>query len=123
MSFATSCTTDDTIRQVFIIGLRNLADYLASNPSVPVPRYGTEIHLHASSTDDGGCAQVDHFARHTGAAIENRLAQSGHYEAVLLFGPVGYRIIAISDARMAIHHASDSYYGCVTPDPVPDTWT
>ena len=51
-----SFTTDPGTRQAFISGLRNLADYLTSNPSVPVPRYGTEIHLCASSTDDGGCA-------------------------------------------------------------------
>ena len=114
-----SLTTDTATRQAFITALRNLADYLTSNPSVPVPRYGTEIHLSASSTDDGGCAQVDHFARHTGATVENRLAHSGHYEAVLPFGPVGYRIIAISDARMAIYIAETSYSGCVTPD----TWT
>jgi hypothetical protein len=75
--------------------------------------------LCAASTDDGGCAQVDHFARHMDAATEDRLACSGHYEAARSFGPVGYRIIAISDAAMARHLAADSYYGCVTPD----TWT
>ena len=118
-----SYTSDDTIRQAFITALRNLADYLTSNPSVPVPRYRTEIHLCASSTDNGGCAQVDHFARHTGAAVENRLADSGHYEAVLPFGPVSYRIVAISDARMAMHRAQSTYWGSVTPDLQPDTWT
>ena len=35
------------------------------------------------------------------------------------FGPVGYRMTAISEAAMARHHADDSYHGCVTPD----TWT
>ena len=35
--------------------------------------------------------------------------------------PVGYRMIAISDAAMARHYAADTYYGCVTPDL--DTWT
>ena len=118
-----SLSTDTATRQAFITGLRDLADYLDRHPAVPVPAYGTEIHLCASSADDGGCAQVNHFARHTGATVENSLARSGHYEAVRSFGPVGYRIIAISDARMALHHAHYSYRGSVTPDLQPDTWT
>ena len=118
-----SFTTDTATRQAFITGLRDLADYLDRHPAVPVPAYGTEIHLCASSTDDGGCAQVSHFARHTGATVENRLAYSGHYEAARSFGPVSYRIIAISDARMAMYHAESSYWGSVTPDLQPDTWT
>jgi hypothetical protein len=54
------------LRQAFITGLRDLAAYLAAHPAVPVPWHGTEILLSARSTDDGGCAQVDHFARQLG---------------------------------------------------------
>ena len=114
-----SFTTDIATRQAFITGLRDLADYLDQHPAVPVPKYGDEIHLCARSTDDGGRAQVDHFATHMQAAIDNRLAYSGHYEAVRSFGPVGYRMTAISDHAMARYHAADTYYGYVTPD----TWT
>jgi hypothetical protein len=116
-----SLTTNADTRQAFITGLRDLADYLDQNPAVPVPAYGTEIQLCASSTDDGGCAQVSHFARHTGATVENRLAYSGHYVAARSFGPVSYRIVAISDARMAAYHAESTYWGNVTPDPQPGT--
>ena len=118
-----SYTTDTATRQAFITGLRDLADYLDQHPAVPVPAYGTEIHLCANSTDDGGCAQVNRFARQLNATVENGLAHSGHYEAVRAFGPVGYRIIAISDARMALHNAQWSYWGSVTPGLQPDTWT
>ncbi len=118
-----SLSTDPDARQAVITGLRDLADYLDRHPAVPVPAYGTEILLCASSADDGGCAQVNQFARHTAATVEDDLARSGHYEAVRSFGPVGYRIIAISDARMALHHAHSSYWGSVTPDLQPDTWT
>jgi hypothetical protein len=114
-----SFTTDPATRQAYITGLRDLADYLARHPAVPVPKYGTVIHLSAASADDDGCAQVTRFARHTGAALDNRLAISGHYEAARAFGPVGYQMTAISDAAMARHRAADTYYGCVTPD----TWT
>jgi hypothetical protein len=112
-----SVTPED--RQAFITGLRDLASYLASHPAVPVPRYGTEINLPASSTDDGGCAQVDHFARQLGITVHDELGSSGHYSAARSFGPVGYRMTAISEAAMAWHRAADTYYGCVTPD----TWT
>jgi hypothetical protein len=111
-----SFTTDPAIRQAFITGLVDLVWYLASHPVIPVPRYGTQILLSASSTDDGGCAQVDHFARQLGAITENTVADDGHYAAERSFGPVGYRMIAISDARMDRYHAERSYTGCVTPD-------
>ncbi len=106
-------------RWAFIAGLRDLADYLAAHPAVPVPEHGTEIIVHAASTDDGGCAQVDRFARQLGVPVENELAYCGHYRAARSFGPVGYRMTAISDHAMARHHAHHSYRGCVTPD----TWT
>ena len=110
-------------RQAFITGLRDLACYLAAHPAVPVPWHGTEILLSARSTDDGGCAQVDHFARQLGVTPHDDLAESGHYRAVRSFGPVGYRMTAISDHAMARHHAEMTYSGCVVPDPQPDTWT
>ena len=112
-------TTDPGIRQAFITGLRALADYLDRHPAVPVPRYGTEVYLSAASTDDGGCAQVAQFARQLGITPPTAISYSGHYEAARSFGPVSYRMIAISDAAMARCLATDSYYGCVTPD----TWT
>jgi hypothetical protein len=114
-----SFTTDPGPRRAFITGLRALADYLDQHPAVPVPTYGTEIYLSAASTDDGGCAQVDWFARQLGVPVPKGISYSGHYEAARRFGPVGYRMIAISDDAMARHHALSSYSGAVTPD----TWT
>jgi hypothetical protein len=112
-------TTDPATRRAFITGLRALADYLDQHPAVPVPRYGTEVYLCADSTDDGGCAQVRQFARQLGITPPDRISYSGHYEAARSFGPVSYRMIAISTAAMARYRAVDSYQGCVTPD----TWT
>ena len=114
-----SLTTDTATRQAFITGLRDLADYLARHPAIPVPAYGTEIHLCAASTDDGGCAQVAQFARQLGVPVPKSISYSGHYEAARSFGPVGYRMVAISDDAMARHYAYTSYSGAVTPD----TWT
>ena len=42
--------------------------------------------------------------------------ENGCYETYRVFGPVAYRVIAITKARMARHRAEDSYWGCVTPD-------
>ena len=114
-----SLTTDAATRHAFITGLRDLADYLDRHPAVAVPAHGTEILLSAASADDGGCAQVDRFARQLGVPVENSLAYDGHYRAARSFGPVGYRMTAISDHAMARYHAADTYYGYVTPD----TWT
>jgi hypothetical protein len=114
-----SSTTDTATRQAFITGLRDLADYLDQHPAVAIPVHGTEILLSAASADDGGCAQVDYFARQLGVPVENSLAYDGHYRAARSFGPVGYRMVAISEAAMARYHAADTYYGYVTPD----TWT
>jgi hypothetical protein len=114
-----SFTTDPETRQALITGLRDLADYLEKHPAVPVPTYGTEIYLTASSTDDGGCAQVAQFARQLGVPVPTSISYSGHYEAARQFGPVGYRMVAISDDAMARHYAYTSYSGAVTPD----TWT
>ena len=116
-----SFTTDPNVRQPFVTGLRDLADYLDRHPAVAIPAHGTEILLSAASADDGGCAQVDYFARQLGVPVENSLAYDSHYRAARSFGPVGYRMVAISEAAMARHHAHDSYWGCVTPNP--DTWT
>jgi len=118
-----SFTTDPGTRHAFISGLRALADYLDQHPAVPVPKYGTEVYLSASSTDDGGCTQVRHFARQLGIIPPSTISRSGHYEAVRRFGPIGYRMLAISDVAMARHLAAETYYGCVTPDLSPDTWT
>ena len=119
-----SPATDPATRQAFITGLRDLAFYLANHPAVPVPRHGTEILLSAPPAPTTAAArQVDHFARQLGVTPHDDLADTGHYRAVRSFGPVGYRMTAISDHAMARHHAEMTYSGCVTPDPQPDTWT
>ena len=112
-----SFTTDPATRQAFITGLRDLADYLDQHPAIPVPRHGTEIYLPASSTDDGGCAQVRHFARQLGVTPTDNRALTGHYETGRFFGPIGYRMISLSAARMTVYQADAELNG------LPDTWT
>ena len=111
------------LRQAFITGLRDLACYLASHPAVPVPWHGTEICSQPAAPTTAAARKVDHFARQLGVTPHDDLADTGHYRAVRSFGPVGYRMTAISEHAMARHHAEMTYSGCVTPDPQPDTWT
>ena len=51
-------TTDPGAQGKFIRSLRELADHLDRHPSIPVPKFGATIQLHASSADYGGRAQV-----------------------------------------------------------------
>jgi hypothetical protein len=75
--------------------------------------------LHASSADDGGRAQVDRIAKLLGADVTDDTAHGGHYRADRSFGPIGYEIVAITEAYSATHGALMSYRGSVTPA----TWT
>ncbi len=113
-----SFTTDPATRQAFITGLRDLASYLDTNPGIPVPVHGTEIYMSATLVDHGGCAEVDRFARQTGVPVTDNTASSGHYTAVRSFGPVLYRMIALSAPRMTIYQDEATLNGFA-----PDTWT
>ena len=90
-----------------------------SNPAVPVPRTARKSTCPPPAPTTAAAPRSRQFARQLGVAVPTDISYSGHYEAARHFGPVGYRMIAISDAAMARHRAADSYYGCVTPD----TWT
>jgi hypothetical protein len=116
-------TTDPGAHARFRTSLRDLADFLDKHRNVPVPTHGTCILMHANSADDGGRAQVDNIARLLGADVYDDTADGGHYWAARNFGPLGYEIVAITEAYSDRHHALMSYRCSVTPDPSPDTWT
>jgi hypothetical protein len=118
-----SYTTDPAAKGRFIRALRDLASYLDRNMAVPVPAQGASILLHASSADDCGRAQVNCIAMLMHADVNDDTAHGGHYWAARSFGPIGYEIVAITDAYSATHDALMSYRGAVTPDPLSDTWT
>ena len=108
--------TNLTARQQFIDGLRELADYLAAHPTIPVPRHGSEINLHLDSTDEGGRLQVRKIARKLGATVIDETSDGGHYYAQKDFGPITYRALSIPQSCMAQHYALHSYEGSVIPD-------
>jgi hypothetical protein len=108
-------TTQPTTRAEFITGLRELAAYLETRPSVPVPSIGANFTLHVEAPEEGGRGQVAHIAAQLGARVTDDTRQGGHLSVIRMFGPIGYTVISIPAAVMAAHHARDSYYGCVTP--------
>jgi hypothetical protein len=46
-------------RAELVAGLRSLADYLAADPSVPVPPHGWRVAVYAEGADSEQFAQVD----------------------------------------------------------------
>ncbi|MGH3164514.1 MAG: hypothetical protein ACRDN0_01300 [Trebonia sp.] len=81
-------------RARFINGLRDLANFLSAHFGYPVPSR-TEIIVFPDGADYAErCAQVDRLALILGATVKNSL---GHYSAERAFGPVSYRIVAVSD--------------------------
>jgi hypothetical protein len=84
--------------------------------------YGAEIYLPAHPTDHGGCTQVDHFARQMGVTVTDNSTRTGHYEAARSFGPVSYRMIALSTARLTVYQDEAALNG-FDPSGLPDTWT
>lgn len=105
-------------RAAFIAGLRDLADYLADRPGVPVPPgyHQTVIHVCATGEDEAGrLAAVGEAAAALGVPASGP-GGNGHCTAVRAFGPVAYEVLAITDAGRAAYRAQDSYYGSVTLD-------
>lgn len=95
-------------RARFIAGLRELADYLAVHPSIPVPDY-PRIMAHADGSDDERRQAVDQAAPELNAEASEILPGSGHYTASRYFGPIEYGVLAISQASAELFKAQQSY--------------
>lgn len=99
-------TTDSHYRAEFITGLRDLADYLATHPDIPVPAFGADILMYANEgTDAAERAQIDHIAE----LLDAPVTSDDHYVTGRDFGPVCYRVIHIPAALDAEYKARHSY--------------
>ncbi|WP_248965419.1 hypothetical protein [Sphaerisporangium perillae] len=103
-------TTDPSARTEFIAGLRRLADFLAANPKVPIPAYGTDIQVNTFGTDSDKRAAVDRIAE----LIASPATDGTTYETTRDFGPITYRAAAVWDDTLRDWHALVSYDGAVT---------
>jgi len=88
-------------REEFITGLRQLADFLTVNPTVPAPDLTVSIQLSADGRSDGERrAVVDRAALAMGVEPVDPYGLGEHWEAALCFGPVKYYVLAVDQRHM-----------------------
>lgn len=107
-----SMTTSPAAREAFIAGLRDLADFLAANPAVPVPVNRTVVHVQPYGSDEEEAAGIDAFAAAAGVGVLDERHgghYSGRYSAILEFGPVAYMAFTYTAATLAESDARRSY--------------
>jgi hypothetical protein len=85
---------DPTERQELISGLRELADFLESNPDVPAPAYIGVLVFPPSASDEENQREVDVIAALIGSGTRT-YSSHRHYATSRQFGPVEYRVVAI----------------------------
>jgi hypothetical protein len=108
---------DQTPRDQFTAGLRQLADYLDSHPAIPVAPYGWDLLVSTHcAADPDDIAQIDRIAALLGVPVEDELADGGHYSAIKSFGPITYRAFHIPARHKAAHRALMTYADSVTPE-------
>jgi hypothetical protein len=83
-----------TERQALISGLRELADFLESNPDVPAPAYADLFVFPPSASDGEKRREIDAIASLIGSGTETSSFYR-HYQTSRRFGTVGYRAVAI----------------------------
>jgi hypothetical protein len=81
-------------RKELITGLRALADFLESNPDVPVPAYTDVLVFPPSASDAEKRREIDVIASRIGSGTEI-YSSYRHYQTSRRFGPVQYRAVAI----------------------------
>jgi hypothetical protein len=106
----------NSARAEIIKGLRQLADYLDQNSHVPVNKHGWEFCQFTAHNDVRGKAEVDDVAEMLGEDVIDDTPYNGHYSASKSFGPVCYRMIFVSQRRLAENDALMSYRGSITPE-------
>lgn len=81
-------------RSQLIAGLRDLAEYLESNPDVPAPGHGTIAYIFPpDGSNDERRTEINVIASRISATPREFVP--GHYVASRHFGPVEYRAVAI----------------------------
>lgn len=112
---------NDETRTNVIDGLRQLADYLASHPDVPVGPLGWDVQVFKLDPDEAARRdEVGRIAAILGVQVTDNTAIGGRYTASRAFGEVTYEAICIPDRRRAVHQALMSYADAVTPDEPPE---
>jgi hypothetical protein len=85
---------DPDQRQELITGLRAIADFLESNPAVPVPTYTDLLVFPPFDSDAEQRQEIDMIASLIDSGTETS-PYHRHYVTSRQFGPVKYRAVAI----------------------------
>jgi hypothetical protein len=88
-------STTPVARAQFINGLRDLANFLGAHFGYPVPEAADLLVFADGNSYAERRAVVDRLALLLGVTPADNL---GHYSAGRDFGPVKYRLVAVSDA-------------------------
>jgi hypothetical protein len=84
----------DGERSRFITGLRDLTEFLESNPNVPSPWSETTVYVFPpDGSNEQRRTEIDAIASRIG--VQACEFTPGHYVASRYFGPVEYRAVAI----------------------------
>lgn len=81
-------------RQAVISGLRELADFLETNPEVPAPTFTGVLVFPPYVSDAENRREIDLIASRMGSGTETSSTRR-HYVTSRNFGPVEYRAVAI----------------------------
>jgi hypothetical protein len=95
-------------RAAWVAGLRDLADFLAAHPDLPVPRvYCTDVInvFPEGGTDAERRAGVDRAAGVLGVPAAD--THGGHYRAARSFGPIAYALVMIPRDDQAADAAAE----------------
>lgn len=88
-------STTPVVRAQFINGLRDLANFLSARFGYPVPDTADLLVFADGNSYAERRAVVDRLALVLGVIPADSL---GHYSADREFGPIRYRVVAVSDA-------------------------
>lgn len=97
-------------RHQTVAGLRALADFLETNPAVPVREYGGEYTVFAhADTDAAERTEIDRIAAALGETVCDETGRDGHYRVSKTFGRITYTAVHIPARRQAAYEALMTY--------------
>jgi hypothetical protein len=97
-----------------IQGLRELADFLAQHPDLPVPLITQISYCALGDTDAEEQAEIDKIAKLLDRTAEYTTA--GHYSVSRLFASVEYRAFTVPEHAMREYVAKNSYRDSIQID-------
>jgi hypothetical protein len=84
-------------RADMVTGLRALADFLEANPAAPIPRSGHQFSVSTNGSDEQKRSQVKFAGLAIGEGVTDN-ARDSQCWTQRQFGPVSYRVFAVSEA-------------------------